>query len=208
MGHTRVVKYGAEGVPLVELQRTKAEAIAVGDVSYFTGAPCRYGHVVHRYVKTGRCAMCKTMENKDRIERNGPCKRDPIKLEAKRKKWNDSDGGYKARMLWRERHPEKAWAAAAIGTAKSRAKQKGVPFDIDAQYLISILAPTCPVFGTPFKLIFAGHLSAESPTLDRLIPPKGYVRGNIAVISHKANSIKQNATWQEIQQVVDWLKEI
>lgn len=47
----------------------------------------------------------------------------------------------------------------------------------------------------------------DSPTLDRIVPEKGYVLGNIAVISHKANAIKQNATAEEILRVAIWLKQ-
>jgi hypothetical protein len=31
-------------------------------------------------------------------------------------------------------------------------------------------------------------------TLDRIIPDLGYIRGNIAVISHRANTMKQTCT--------------
>ena len=47
-----------------------------------------------------------------------------------------------------------------------------------------------------------------SPTLDRIVPSLGYVPGNVVVISHKANSIKSNATAAEIRAVADWLDDI
>jgi hypothetical protein len=38
------------------------------------------------------------------------------------------------------------------------------------------------------------------------VPAKGYVKGNVAVISTRANRIKSNATYKEIQMVADWVK--
>lgn len=45
-----------------------------------------------------------------------------------------------------------------------------------------------------------------SPSLDCIIPEKGYVTGNHAVISHRANTIKTNATVEELRKVADWLE--
>ena len=44
----------------------------------------------------------------------------------------------------------------------------------------------------------------SSPSLDRIIPSKGYMKGNVVWISMKANSIKQDATASEIHQVAEW----
>ena len=89
-----------------------------------------------------------------------------------------------------------------LRAAKHRAKRDGIPFKLE---LSDIVIPEfCPVF-TATRLENKGYLSDNSPTLDRLIPELGYVRGNVRVISHKANSMKRNATAQEIRQVADWL---
>jgi hypothetical protein len=39
---------------------------------------------------------------------------------------------------------------------------------------------------------------ACSPSLDQLIARNGYVRGNVWVISHRANTLKSNATSEEL----------
>ncbi len=46
-----------------------------------------------------------------------------------------------------------------------------------------------------------------SPTIDRLDPSKGYVQGNVVVISNKANRIKSNATSDEVMAVAMWMKQ-
>jgi hypothetical protein len=37
---------------------TRAEAFAAGRTQYFTGKPCKHGHVTYRYVQSGTCAAC------------------------------------------------------------------------------------------------------------------------------------------------------
>lgn len=44
-----------------------------------------------------------------------------------------------------------------------------------------------------------------TPTLDRLIPAKGYVKGNVRVISNKANLIKSAYGSTDIAAVATWL---
>lgn len=39
----------------------------------------------------------------------------------------------------------------------------------------------------------------DSPSIDKVIPELGYVRGNVWVISNKANRIKNNATLEELK---------
>lgn len=44
-----------------------------------------------------------------------------------------------------------------------------------------------------------GGAKMSSPSLDHIEPEKGYVRGNVWVISYRANMIKNNATIDELQ---------
>lgn len=47
-----------------------------------------------------------------------------------------------------------------------------------------------------------------SPTLDRIVPEKGYVPGNVLVISNRANAIKSNANTYELFQVARFYIEL
>jgi hypothetical protein len=106
---------------------------------------------------------------------------------------------------WREKHPKLNWCSAARWHAKVRAAKKGVPFDLSMQYIYSILPDKCPVFGTPF--IFSGNKVqiSESPSVDRIDPSKGYVEGNIRIVSAKANQIKSAFTTKDVSAVADWM---
>jgi len=88
------------------------------------------------------------------------------------------------------------------------AKERAVKFDLP--FLISlediIIPPLCPVLGSPLK-IAKGYAQPNSPSLDRIKPELGYVPGNIIVMSHRANRIKGDASLQELEQVISFLKE-
>lgn len=91
-----------------------------------------------------------------------------------------------------------------LHAAKKRAKQKGLPFNLEVTDII--IPEYCPVFPEMKLKHNIGTIGPDSPTLDRLVPEYGYVKENIMVISHKANSIKQTANPDEILQVAIWLE--
>jgi hypothetical protein len=89
-----------------------------------------------------------------------------------------------------------------LSQARVRAKVKEVPFSLKIEDLT--IPEVCPVFNTP--LVWTSNIADDTPSLDRLIPELGYVKGNVAFISYKANRIKSNATLPEVEAVVAWMK--
>ena len=96
-------------------------------------------------------------------------------------------------------------ARAMLNYARARAKKKGLPFNLE---LTDIVIPkNCPLLDIPLVLdneVFADN----SPSLDRLIPHLGYVKGNVKVISVRANTIKSNATLDELMLLTERLHAI
>jgi hypothetical protein len=88
--------------------------------------------------------------------------------------------------------------------AKSRAKRDGLPFNITPEDIV--IPNWCPVLGIQLKR-GEGKCSANSPTIDKMVPALGYVKGNITIMSHRANTIKNDATLEEIQSVYEWMQE-
>jgi len=83
--------------------------------------------------------------------------------------------------------------------AKTRAKQKRLPFDLQISDIV--IPKRCPMLG--MDLVQGdGKLHDASPTLDRTIPELGYVKGNVRVISYKANRAKNNLTLEEMKLMV------
>lgn len=66
----------------------------------------------------------------------------------------------------------------------------------------------CPVLGLPLYRNSGGSAQGpNSPSLDRIDPALGYVKGNVKVISSRANSIKSNATPEELLRVAAYYQE-
>jgi hypothetical protein len=64
----------------------------------------------------------------------------------------------------------------------------------------------CPILGLK---LFSGNNMAQdcSPSLDRLVPNKGYVKGNCFIISNKANRMKQDNTLEDFMKIISYIKE-
>lgn len=90
--------------------------------------------------------------------------------------------------------------------AKSRAKQNNIPFNLE---LADIIIPeTCPLLGIPIEIQLKKGYHPNSPSLDKIIPEKGYIKGNVWVISNRANTLKNDATLQELKTLVENLEAI
>ena len=98
-----------------------------------------------------------------------------------------------------------------LNNARCRARRDNLPFDITHEYLESIATDECPVYGIVFEWgpskLGKGYTKENCPTLDRIVPEKGYVKGNVAFISYKANRIKDNGTMQDHYAIADWIWE-
>jgi hypothetical protein len=85
-----------------------------------------------------------------------------------------------------------------LNAAKWRASHNGIPFNLSLDDFE--IPDMCPVYQVPFD---SGKYAA---TLDRIIPSLGYVKGNIQVISHRANTLKRDASLEELQTLVAFLE--
>lgn len=82
---------------------------------------------------------------------------------------------------------------------KAQCKHYGIEFNLK-----SVLIPEkCPALG----IALDWGCSHAKPTLDRVDPQRGYVEGNVQVISARANRIKNNATANELRRIADYIEE-
>lgn len=99
----------------------------------------------------------------------------------------------------------KGWFYSWANAIKQRAADKGLPYDLDADYIQSILPTHCPVLGIELvRRAGRSGNSPSSPTVDRIVPELGYVRGNVMIISKRANQIKSDASPEEIMKVAQF----
>ena len=96
-----------------------------------------------------------------------------------------------------------------LQNARSRARRDKVPFNLTLQDLVDIATDQCPILHTPFVWgisgLGKGKTRPDSPTLDRILPELGYIKGNVAFLSYRANRIKDNGTMQEHYDIADWI---
>jgi hypothetical protein len=83
--------------------------------------------------------------------------------------------------------------------AKSRAKKSGVVFDLQFEDIPPI-GEKCPLLGHPFVITESGR-SPFSPSLDRIDPKLGYVKGNVWFVGYRANLIKNDGTAEEHEMI-------
>ena len=107
---------------------------------------------------------------------------------------------------WRKLNPEKAKKAQQryrketplkylYSLAKRRAKRKGQNFSISISDLGDI-PKTCPLLG--IKIDSYSEEQKYHPSIDRIDSNKGYIKGNVMIISHRANMLKNNADSDEL----------
>lgn len=130
----------------------------------------------------------------------------PIRLECQNR----------AQRNYRARHPEKFRALTIKHyyanrekilweRAKTRAKKKDIPFNLE---LSDISIPEyCPILGLRLATGPSGRKwgSDNSPSIDRIDPDLGYVKGNIQIISWRANTLKKNATLEELRLIYEFM---
>jgi|LakMenEpi03Aug12_release.lakeMendotaPanAssembly.Ray.scaffolds.fasta_scaffold877081_2 hypothetical protein len=147
-----------------------------------------------------KCNACNEVKELSNFK-DGSCK--PCYNKRRRERYANGDSVriLKAKNLRRKNNPE----AELLRTAKHRAKRKNIPLDITLEDII--IPEYCPVLG--IKLFNGTNVACyNSPTIDRIKPELGYVKGNIQVLSYRANMLKSNATIEELEKVLEHLKKM
>ena len=107
---------------------------------------------------------------------------------------------FKERLYkWREDNHEKS----ILGRARQRAKRKDFEFNLEVEDIVIPLR--CPILDIEIVRNKKGDLKDNSPSLDRIDNAKGYVKGNIMVISNKANTMKSNASPEQLVKFARWI---
>jgi len=152
----------------------RSEAVTRGLRHYFTGKPCKHGHVAVRWTNSRICSVCL----------RGSMRTPKARAQATAR-WN------------KYTHPEKM-----LMWAKYRHVRKAYPGTFDLTIEAIDWPSHCPALGIPLKYAAQRDKNADdAPTLDRIDPRFGYVIGNVQVISRRANRIKNDGTPAEIMRV-------
>lgn len=100
--------------------------------------------------------------------------------------------------------PAKRWALGALKRTRQRARASGIEWKLDVDDLLPV--PTrCPLLGIELRVGRRGF-HPSSPAIDRIDNRQGYVRGNVWIISNRANLIKRDASLQELEMIAAGLR--
>lgn len=114
-----------------------------------------------------------------------------VKVNAKAAAHSKSPAG----KAWfrKYRHDPVTWPQRACAQMRAKAKKLELEFDMTAADLQ--VPAVCPFTLLPFDFgPKDGKPTARSPSVDRIKPDRGYVRGNVRVISFQANCAKSDIT--------------
>jgi hypothetical protein len=157
---------------------SREEAKKQGFFRYFNGKPCKKGHISQKYVSNMGCVECANIKNKSLDNRK-----------IHKEKYEELGLKFIKSMWWR---------------AKKRSEKTGIEFNIE---LDDIKIPKlCPVFGFEFEVGVGKGPTDKSPSLDRIDNSKGYVKGNIQIISFKANRLKNDCDIVDIEKLLCYMK--
>lgn len=156
-------------------------------------SPCKNCGSNTRYISNGHCVDCS--KNNQKINGNPYSKKSQLKNKEKNSekgkiKYRSDENRYKYMMLKR---------------AEKRASEKNIPFDLLITDLV--IPEICPILGVKLVIGKTSGPDDFSPSLDRIIPELGYIPNNVKVISMRANRIKTNASIQDIEKVLLYLKD-
>lgn len=142
---------------------------------------------------------------KDMLSPDPGPSRDKKKYDSEWKKRNRHRTRHYARKTYyKQRESWPLWRLA-YGSAKRGAKERGLVFDLTSEYVESIFPTHCPVFHVSWE---RGARHKFRPTIDRIDSSKGYTPGNVQFISHLANTMKSQATQEELKEFAQWVLDL
>lgn len=131
------------------------------------------------------------------------------KANAATRKWYGTHKGHVRKKQREYENTPQGWIVRQVAAIRYRAKANNWEFDLDTEYLKSLMVSHCPALGYELAYsILPGNnykKRREAASVDRIDSTKGYVRGNVQIISWQANLMKQNATVQELELFAHWV---
>lgn len=159
---------------MANICKERQDAILQRRTTYYTGKPCKRGHLSERRVSNKICLQCA---------------REIYRI-TDRDNYRYKDTFYRQYLA-----------------RKQNAKRLGIPFSI--QFSEIETPDYCPVLGIKLNYGWSGEKCRDDTkaTLDKVIPNLGYVKGNVFVISWRANKLKSNMTVTELKMILKYIED-
>jgi len=140
--------------------------------------------------KERKCSRCKIVKKFDTFRK--------IREGTKTKTWEAINNSLRyvwcrqCESEWQKEKRDKKPALRLFLLSRRRARRDNLNFDITEEYIKSIWPKDnkCPLLRTEFK---SGMKNKHVlPSLDKVVRKKGYVKGNVQIISYRANQLKSD----------------
>ena len=161
------------------------EAKHIGELRYFTGKPCKNGHISTRLASNNSCDACRSdyrFVNADSLltydkERNARPERKKIKREIE--------------AIWRNGKRINAPWELCLRSVRGRAKAKGMEYALTNSWGKANWDGRCSLTGIEFDIFHGtGHVHPLSPSIDRIDPMRGYVPDNCRFVLQCVNAFR------------------
>jgi len=189
------------------------------------------GHHLPRKIKRNLLRMPRTETEKARSRELYALHREA--RSAKQREWEKTPNRIAYRKAYAEAHKErlseykqmhylvnaelykkraKSWERSdpnrtLFTRTKIRATRNGMDFNLTPE---DVVIPTvCPVLGIELRHNYGKNGPTDnSPTVDRIDNSKGYVKGNVIIVSFRANRLKSDAAVEELRRVANFYSEV
>ncbi len=138
-----------------------------------------------------RCKLCEKVDAQERIDRD-PEHHKAMMLKSYHKRRIEVIAEDPSFFIWRR--------------TKISAKNRGLDFNLEPSDIR--IPAVCPVYGMPLVIAdkrgderIGPHLENVA-TIDRVDPARGYVKGNVQIVSFKANRLKSDCTPEHFRKMI------
>lgn len=192
------------GEPLNEEQQKIWDDISNNDYTYWNSIKGNNGEITsHKYLSTKRNSIRTSLRKKGILPQYG----EPLN-EQQQKIWDDisnNDFSYWDSIKYNGTYdpnpnnvkiPIRENEYLLWYRAKENAKETNREFDLDVEDIV--IPKRCPYFNVPLLTDINNRNDNFYYSIDRIDSTKGYVKGNVQIISRLANTMKNNATLDEL----------
>lgn len=161
----------------------------------YIGQPCIHGHAGERYIRNNACVECHKKYKKYQPTGGVPGRKRkyPILVGPPRPK------GFRNSY---ERYDTTTPIGAWIWRSKNGNRRK-LRSELKVEDYKALIVTHCPLLGIELSYDkFVGNTPQNYATLDRIDATKGYEKGNVQIISYRANTLKNSATLEELKIIV------
>lgn len=189
----------ADGTLLLDIMRGKLpysakEARASGSTFYYTGIPCRHGHVARRYTGNQACETC---------HRKYVYRAPTDKMRAReREHYHKNRDAHRVQQTEyrRLRTLGQPWWRM-LHSAKKRAEKRNIPFDLTPEWAKANWTGRCALSNIEFSPNKRRGGLGYSPSIDKIDASLGYVQTNCRFILHCINSFRGTMSDKEMLSV-------